>query len=87
MSFAAAGGSLLTQLTTCTTSWSRILDVLLPQVDVLLQATVLWVVLRLRGTSRDELSTLSSLITSVQRSSDSPGTTRSARRVRAPKKS
>lgn len=53
-------------------SFARFLDVVLPQVDVLLQAIVVWVVLRIRGTYQDEQRTLSSLVTSVQRSSGSP---------------
>ncbi len=67
--------------------WSRILDVVLPQVDVLLQGIVLWVVLRLRSTSQGELQTLSSLVTSVQRSSEPPGPSASRRRARGQKKS
>ncbi len=64
--------------------FTRILDVVLPQVDVLLQGIVLWVVLRLRSTSSDEQRTLSSLVTSVQRSSEplGPSESRKAARVR-----
>jgi hypothetical protein len=71
---------------TCTDSLTRFLDVVLPQVDVLLQAIVVWVVLRIRSTSRDELSTLSSLVNSVQRSSTPPADSAPRARARGPKK-
>lgn len=67
--------------------WTRILDVLLPQVDVLLNGIVLWVVFRLRSTYEAEQRTLSSLVTSVQRSSGSPEPRGSRRPVRGPRKS
>ena len=66
--------------------WSRILDVVLPQVDVLLQGIVLWAVFRLRSTYEAEQRTLSSLVTSVQRSSDGLGPTAPRRRARDRKK-
>lgn len=52
--------------------WQQFLDVVLPQVDVVLQGIAVWVVLKIRSTSRAELQTLSSLVTSVQRSDESP---------------
>jgi hypothetical protein len=66
--------------------FTRILDVVLPQVDVLLQGIVLWVVLRLRSTSQGELQTLSSLVTSAQRSSEPLGNSESRRAARVRKK-
>lgn len=65
----------------------RFLDVVLPQVDVLLNAIVLWAVFRIRGTYRDEQRTLSSLVNSVQRSDGSPGDRESRRGARDRKKS
>jgi hypothetical protein len=67
--------------------WQQLLEVVLPQVDVLLQAIVVWVVLRIRSTSKAEQQTLSGLITSVQRSSDSLGPSESRSTARGPKKS
>ncbi len=68
-------------------SWMRILDVVLPQVDVLLQGIVVLVVLRLRSTFEGEQRTLSSLVTSAQRSSGSPKPRKSRRGAPGPKKS
>src|SRR5687767_9581639 len=60
------------QLSTSPSSWVPILELLLPRVDVVLDAIVLWVVARGRTTSAAEQRMLSSLVTSVQRSSGSP---------------
>lgn len=65
----------------------RILDVVLPQVDVLLQAIVVWVVLRIRSTYAAEQRMLSSLVTSAQRSSASSEPRESPRPVRVRKRS
>jgi hypothetical protein len=67
--------------------FGRFLDVVLPQVDVLLQAIVLWAVLRIRSTFEGEQRTLSSLVTSVQRSDGSPSPRESRRGVLGRKKS
>ncbi len=72
---------------TCPDSFARFLDVVLPQVDVLLNAIVVWAVLRLRSTSREEQRTLSSLVNSAQRSDASPSPRESRRGARARKKS
>lgn len=67
--------------------WTRILDVVLPQVDVLLNGIVLLVVVRLRSTYQAEQQTLSSLVNSVQRSSGEHGVRGSRRIARGRKKS
>lgn len=67
--------------------FGRFLELLLPQVDVLLSATVMWAVLRLRSTSAAEQRMLSSLVTSVQRSSGSPVPRGSRRTARGPRRS
>jgi hypothetical protein len=66
--------------------WMRILEVVLPQVDVLLSAIVAWVVLRTRTTFVDEQRMLSGLVASVQRSSEPLGPSASRRGARGPKK-
>jgi hypothetical protein len=74
-------------LSTCPAYWDDILQVVLPQVDVLLNAIVLWVAFRLRGTYEAEQRTLSGLVASVQRSSEPLGPSESRRTARGRKKS
>ena len=67
--------------------WIRTLDVLLPPAAALVSAIALWVAARARSTYRDEQRTLSSLVASVQRSSERPEPSGYRRRVRDRRKS
>ncbi len=66
--------------------WLRILDVLLPPVAALLSAIALLVAARARSIYRDELRTLSSLVSSSQRSSGELEPRESPRDAPDPKK-
>lgn len=68
-------------LSTCPVSWPDFLEQLLPRVDVLLNAIVLWVAFRTRSTLSDEQQTLSRLVVSGQRSDGSQEPRESRRRV------
>jgi len=69
-------------LSTCQDSFTDILQLVLPRVDVLLSAIVLWVGWRTRSTLQGEQRTLSSLVTSVQRSDGTPDARGSRRAAR-----
>jgi hypothetical protein len=67
--------------------WTPILESVLPAVGVVASGIALWVVARLRSTSEAEQRMLSSLVTNVQRSSDSPDASESPGTARVRRKS